>query len=30
VQLFMNTSMKTLRKGSFDILNFQLVPRSHC
>jgi hypothetical protein len=30
VKLFMNTSVKTLRKGSFNILNFQLVPRSHC
>jgi hypothetical protein len=29
VQLFMNTSMKTLRKYSFNILSFQLVPWSY-
>jgi hypothetical protein len=28
LQRFMNTSMKTLRKDSFDIPNLQLVPQS--
>jgi hypothetical protein len=30
VQLFMSTSMKTLKKGSFDIQSLQLVPWSYC
>ncbi len=29
LQCFMNTSMKTLRKGSFDIPSLQLVSRSY-
>jgi len=29
LQCFVNTSMKTLRKGSFDIPSLQLVPRSY-